>query len=161
MAQTPDGIVGETMISPAQELDREAIAELYHRNHPSEPGRLGSETHITYQTFVARSDEEGQVVGMAEVIRLDSGVAPYGIIHQLEIASEYSGRERPDLRTSLTRACVEWLEQQGITLVYTRVVNKGSRIAVMLRYAGEEEGWVLDTAGPPPSTVRLPGQIFV
>src|SRR5437763_16604732 len=108
IAQAPDDLVGETMVTQAQEWDGKIIAGIYKSNHPEDEGGLASDVRQETQTFIAR-DDESRVVGFAMVIRLDCGVSPYGIIHQMEIAPACSARNRPEVRDSLAEACRSWL----------------------------------------------------
>jgi hypothetical protein len=129
------------MIGPAQPSDRTAIADLHRRNRPDTPGRLEAVARATQQALVAR-DDEGHVIGVALVIFLDCGVAPYGVIHQLHVAFG-PAPGRYDVRDELIEACASWLHEQGAELVYARTVDRGTDAMAMLRYTRSRR-WVLD-----------------
>ena len=130
------------MIGRAQDKDRDERADLYARNHPGDQGRLTAEVHHESQMFVAR-DEADRLTGLALVSLFDCGVIPHGIIQQLEVAPELPVQTRPEVRDSLVQACVGWLEDRGVDLVYARTVDKGAEIKAMLRYARSRH-WVFD-----------------
>lgn len=130
------------MIGPAQEFDRFAIAGLYRDLHRGAPGHLVPEVRVESKTLVAR-DPKGDVIGFAMVVRLDCGVAPYGVIHQLEVGLNYPAPGRYDVREALVAACVSWLRERGVELMYARTVDRGTDTMAMLRYTNSR-GWVLD-----------------
>jgi hypothetical protein len=106
------------MVDRAQETDSDEIADLYARNRPDQNGRLASATQVMETaTFVAR-DGANHVTGFAMVIALDCGVRPYGIIHQLEVSLHSSKQTQSKVRDGLVDACVTWLAEHGVNLVY-------------------------------------------
>jgi hypothetical protein len=142
------------MTAPAQEGDFAAIASIYRHRHPNDSGSLTCGLRTELETFVTR-DEGGSLTGFAMVMLLDSGVQPYGVIHQCEISPTSAGNDLPDIRHALVEACVNWLAERGARTVYARTLDKGTHIVAMMRYAESEAGWGYDCG-----LVRLPPTIW-
>jgi hypothetical protein len=137
------------MVDHAREADRDEIADLYARNRPDQSGRLTDAVQILgTATFVTR-DGANHVTGFAMVIAMDCGVRPYGIIHQLEVSLHSSKQTQSDIRDALVDACVTWLAEHGVSLVYASA-NAAESLPKAPRQQpshdpGQANSWYVDT----------------
>jgi N-acetylglutamate synthase-like GNAT family acetyltransferase len=112
------------MVSKAQGSDADELAELYRSNNPTVEGRLVLQVRHESQTFVTRGDT-GRITGLAVVGHVDYGLsASYGVIYELEVARNAS---RYSTGRSLVEACVEWLRERHVRIVFATASDEGDR----------------------------------
>jgi hypothetical protein len=110
--------------------DAAAIAAFYRRYHPHIQGRLTPPAGCESQIFIEQ-ESGGSVIGVALVVRLDTGVATHGIIAEFEVAPEHSRW----VGNALAAACRDWFAQRAISLI----------CGTGIRIDDQEAGWYLDT----------------
>lgn len=122
-AKPPEEHSPTVRVRPATGADYGAISTVLAQLHPDQPGAFHpNRVRQGHRSFVA-TDESGNIIGFALTAYIDYGLRheSAGTIEQLVVNGD---ARAGGIGRRLVDACLEWLQQEGVALVFVSTTDE-------------------------------------